>query len=302
MTSTERTAWLEERRRGMGATDVANLVRTTIDEEPFATPLQIWRSKIEPVSEQKDEPRTVMLMGLATEDLNAQLYAKRMDVEVTRPAPISRHDIHSWACASLDRLAAVRPLELKYTPFFSDAWGDELTDEIPHGYIVQTQWQMACIAVNDFADVSGLSGTGEHRIYRVGFDARFVQMLLDIAGDFWHKFVLTATPPPDDWMHPATTEIAEACERVTANKSLVLGDDAVKLATEYTALKQIRDETEAEIELRKSKLLGMMGDAQKAFAGTFKLSRALIEGKNITPEPYYRKPSIRFTLSNPKGK
>jgi hypothetical protein len=51
-----------------------------------------------------------------------------------------------------------------------------------------------------------------------------------------------------------------------------------------------------------NRALQLMGDAEKATAGGFKLSRCLIEGKYIEPKPYTTKPYVRFSLTESKGK
>jgi putative phage-type endonuclease len=290
MTATERTAWLMERRTGLGATDLASLCGVG-----FRTPLQVYESKVDPTAD--DElVHPLLRIGLATEQLNAELYAARTGTEVLRPEhAISRHSIHPWAMASLDRLAmadgVATPLELKYTPFFGERWGEEFTEQIPDAYLVQVQWQMYVTDAHS-ADVSVLSGTGDHRIYRVPRSDGLAGLLLDVARRFWHDCVLAQVPPTNDWCQQfagAVTERLEVLDRVVEP---VLGPEAEVLADEYQRAKGVAKEAEAIADRAKERLTELMGSVSRATAGRFQLSRTLVEGgKEVR---YLTKPYVRF--------
>lgn len=293
----DRQAWLEQRRGGLGATDIASLAGVG-----FRTPTQVYESKVNPLAEADAHP--LMLIGLATEELNADLYARRMDTRVVhRLVEIDRHPLHLWAAATLDRVKQVdgSPVELKYTPFFGDRWGDEFTDEIPDGYLVQTQWQMFVVGA-DQADVSVLSGTGDHRVYRVLRNDPLIGLLLELGRRFWSDHVLARVPPPADWCALYAGKIEDAIPTVRDEELSLgeIGDPAHLAASEYLSAKRVAKEAEEIADAARAKVETLMGEAAKATAGPLLLSRTLVEGgKEIS---YVSKPYVRLTIREPKPK
>lgn len=294
MNSLTRKNWLESRRQGLGATDIASLAGVG-----FMGPLDVYKSKVEPVP---DEPEIHPLLeiGLATEDLNAALYSRRLDVKLIKPT-LSRHPQYEWAAASLDRQTADagRPVETKYTPFYSEVWGEQFTDQVPSGYIVQTQWQMECVAAVS-ADISALSGTGEHRIYRMDRNPDLIHLLIAIGQEFWGTFIARKVAPPSDWMSKESEKVTDICEQIVADKSLVLDEAAVKLAANYKELKAIEKGAKEQADHVKGQLVGMMGDAEKAIAGEYLLRRTVIAATEVKASR--REAYIRFDIGTTKKK
>lgn len=306
MTSLDRKAWLAERKTGLGATDIASLCGVG-----FGTPQTVWADKTTP-EVPDDEPHPLLAIGLATERLNVGLYCRRMGLtygeDVAKPLPILRHPNQSFAFASLDfETSAGIPVETKYTIFFTDArWGEELTDQVPFGYITQGQWQLGC-ANRDYQDVSVLSGSGEHRIYRVCRDVKLVGLLLDIGGEFWDRFVTTGTPPPNDWMHPAREELTARLIAIEKERHVVLTGEAEEIAANFVRLKEIAKDADDEAERMKSALNLAMDQhgvprPGKAIAGDVRLSRWIVEEAYVEPKPYLRKAYEQFRATKIKPK
>ncbi len=305
MNTEQRLAWLAERKKGLGGTDIASLCGVG-----YRTPLEIWQDKTTP-EVIEDNVHPLLLIGQATEDLNAMLYCQRMSMdrsEVIKPAAMTWHKSNPIAFASLDfQRVDSRPLETKYTIFFGqERWGEEMTDQIPFGYIPQGQWEMACSG-SDVVDFSVLSGSGDHRVYQLGQDAKLIGLLFEIGGEFWDRFVKTATPPPSDWMHPAAEELTSRLIAIEKERAVVLDDDAAKLAADFVRLKEIAKEADEEADAIKSKLeiaMDLHGVPRpgKAIAGDVRLSRWIVEEAYIEPKPYLRKAYGQFRATKIKPK
>jgi putative phage-type endonuclease len=301
---TDRTAWLAERKKGLGATDISSLIGTG-----FGTPLSVYLDKTDPAVTDSDNVHPLLRMGLATEEINAREYCRKLDLvygrDVAKPTEaVTRHGQHAFAFASLDfQRADGRPVETKYTVYFAgERWGEEMTDAVPYGYLPQTQWQMACSG-SDVADISALSGNGSHRVYRIARDETLIQMLLDIGGEFWHDFVLRGSMPPEAWMHPAASELTERLIRIEKEHQTVIDDpDIVACAEQFVKLREIAKEAEEASDEIRSRLEAAMGESGKAIAGGVRLSKWLIEEKLIEPKPYIRKPSVGFRATKIKPK
>ncbi len=116
-----------------------------------------------------------------------------------------RHPEHSWALASPDRVVAPaglgRPardtweqlLEIK-TVFFSGSDFGEGIDEIPDRHLVQVQWQLEVVGLEEATLVALVNG--DYREYPVHRDREMGALLLAEVGRFWHENVLARVPPP----------------------------------------------------------------------------------------------------------
>jgi putative phage-type endonuclease len=287
----ERKAWLTERQQGLGATDISSLAGVG-----FRTPQEVYESKFGDVDGGDVHP--LLQMGLALEDLNADLYHRATGLGVSRRIGIDRHPELTWACSTLDRVNESEwPVELKYTPFFSHEWGEQYTECVPLGYIVQVQWQMFIQGAGT-ADISALSGTGEHRVYRIPRDEAIITSLTAIGGEFWNRFVLSRESPPVSWRSEAVDDVRLQAERIALGKSLVLADEAAELIEEREKLLAIGKEAEQRADEIKLQILSQMGDASSAVAGGYRITRKLVEGgKEIS---YTSKPYVRTTFTKVK--
>lgn len=233
MTSSERQAWLEERRTGIGATDIVALVGLGYKDNDA---LKVYRTKVEPVD---DGPRPLLLsIGLATEPLNAAEYERRSGSKLIKSSGVARHPDHDFCFASRDYLEdpSGRAVELKYVRFFDESWGDQETDQVPTAHIIQGQWQMHCSGTSPLT-LSAIDGGGQHRIYRIEKSDRIISLLMNVAESFWRGHVLPRREPPADWGRTLAEEVESLVEEVHPDTSIELDVDALALVDEYEAAK-----------------------------------------------------------------
>jgi putative phage-type endonuclease len=273
----DRLVWLRERQKGVGSSDAPNLVGVG-----FGDAASVYRSKVEPPDDR--EPRAgVLARGIALEETVARLYAETMGVVVGHPAPIVFHPDRPWQFASLDRVRDDgRPVELKTTAGFGEAWGAAGTDQIPDGYRVQAQHQMGVIGA-DSIDLAALDVIAwELRVYRVPFDPDLFAWLTAVEETFWRGHVLPRVPPGPEWDEQLR---ADALALVEKGKRVELGAGAVELIERRKELAAIRDEADAECKRLGRLLEAQMGDAEIATAGGW-----IVPGGEVsyTRDPYTR--------------
>lgn len=298
MTKTERLTWLESRRGGLGATDIASIVGAG-----FSDPITIWKEKVNPVEAVEKPVHNLLLMGLATEEINAANYAEKMGAELIKPGMVwAGPDAGFPLFANLDYACwnEGRPIDTKYTPFFDgDKWGEQLTADMPTGYHVQLNCQMHCFGPRETADISALAGTGEHRVYRTRYDAELMRMLLEVGAEFWINFVLPRKEPPADWKPGASAAIVAYVNAVKPDTCLHLSNEVVALAEEYKKLKGIEKEAQERAEQLYHSVMFAMGDHERATGnGGWKFKRSFVAGG---PVSFIRKDSTRLTITAPKG-
>jgi len=185
----------EERRRGIGGTDVAAILGL----HPWKTAHDVWLDKMGLADPLVSEPA---YWGTVLEPILGREYALRRNVEVYRPEPrLFVHTQHPWMIGHPDYLVSgeATGLDCKTTGVRqAHRWGPEGTDEIPEEALLQAQWYLLIAGDRaDRWDIAALIGQ-EFRTYTVRPQAKLQGMMIDLAGDFWMQYVQTQTPPPVD--------------------------------------------------------------------------------------------------------
>ena len=189
-------AWLEQRRKGLGGSDIAAICGLS----PFAGAIDIWLQKM---GMAPPKPETAaMHWGHNLEDVIAQEYARATGNEVLPGV----HLQNGCRVGNTDRMVpgAKRILEVKTaSPYMAGEWGEPWTDEIPEHYLTQVQWYLGMLDPAEYegADVPVLIGGNDFRIYRVDRDDDLIAQLIDIGESWWREFIEgNKAPEPDGSM------------------------------------------------------------------------------------------------------
>lgn len=211
----------------------------------------------------RQEVTPEMDVGLVLEPYVAELYERRTGLAVHEPVtPIFRHPTLAWMFASPDRFNAEgRLVELK-TARTAEGWGEEGTDQVPPGYLLQVQQQMHCCPVGEqhSADVAVLIAGVEFRVYTVPYRPDVMEWVTCFAGDLWDRIRVRKAPEPD-WTHPDTPKLLDLLHRPAEGKAVDLAEDLARLANDYQlhagmvrSAEKLRDEC-------KARIIAAMGDA-----------------------------------------
>lgn len=190
-----RAQWLEARRAGIGGSDAA----AVLGLDPWRSPLDIWRSKVEPAPPTEDEI-FLFKLGHLLEPVIAGLYTAQTERECFSPVPeIVQHLEFPEIVGSPDRLAPQdgRVIELKSEHQFADKFGDPGSDQVPDHYIVQAAHYMA-VANLDRCDVAVLHGGYKFAIYQLRRDLDLERSMIEQLRDWWHAYVVKKVEPPLD--------------------------------------------------------------------------------------------------------
>lgn len=286
--SARRQTWLKRRQKGIGGTDIASIAGVG-----YQTALDVYEEKVAPEPIDR-APSPLMLMGLRTERINTAFYKERTGHVLQSPG--MKHSFnHEWMYATFDRvalhaetLAPWRSVELKYTPFFNDSWGEDGSDEVPDSHLIQATWQAYILRednaeVSDTHAISALSGSGDHRIFLVPFDPRLAAMLLELGAAFW-KFVVARTPPLD-WTHPLQSEISQRLTEIRPETAIELDVDDMALVAGYQNAKEDEKAARENANQFKAELLQALGTNETGILpdGT-RIRQKVIQRKAYTVE------------------
>lgn len=230
MNSPDRAAWLNERRGGIGGSDVAAILGLS----KWTTPLEVYLDKRGEGIEQPDN--TAMRWGRYLEPAVRQAYADETGREVRVPATMLRHATHNFMVANIDGFTEDGRLFEAKTARSADGWGEPGSDQIPQPYLLQVQHYME---VTGFAvaDVAVLIGGSDFRLYEVFADSALQDMLIDAEAEFWQR-VQRGDPP-----EPVTAADAVARWGRESRADLVLADADVQLAVQ--AMRKARESIKA---------------------------------------------------------
>lgn len=232
----DRAAWLEQRRAGIGGSDIAAILGLS----PWGNSLSVWLDK-KGLSEPKPETPE-MKMGHRLEPVIADMYS-----EVTGNALITAgltvHPNYSFILGTPDRLIANDGnvgLEIKTANPFraSKEWGEPGTDEIPQNYLLQCIWYQA-ITNRDAWDVAVLIGGSDFRIYKIHRDRELETALIERAVDWWTTYIIGNEEPPVDGSDGAADYIKRRFPRNVEPLKIATADVNDILATLASARKEL---------------------------------------------------------------
>lgn len=255
MTKEARRAWLEERRKGLGGSDIAALLGLT----RYRSPLDVYVDKVG-LTEIDDVETDAQMMGHLLEPVIAGIYAEREGVELYEPdvSPVVHPD-YPWLRGTPDRLVRGQRLglEIKTAGHRQERyWGTPGTDQVPPYYAAQAWWYMALFGYDRW-DVAVLFAGQRFATYHLTRDRDVERNMLELAEWFWTKHVEPRIPPePMERDGPAL-----ALVHPTDDGRLETGTDSVVLtAAELSRVKAEQAELDEVRLALESKLKARIGD------------------------------------------
>lgn len=257
MSAEERKLWLEERRKGIGSSDIAAICGLS----PWGSPLEVYLDKVGLLPEREEEHLT---WGLRLEDVIAAAFEEAVGYVAIPPSTtLFRHPHYPHCQASPDRLLFPRSgdkaiLELKNVSDDRE-WGEVGTDQVPDWYNLQAQWQMFVLGL--LVCFFGVLIRGrQFRWYRVEGNQEIQEQLLRISQEFWLR-VLTRNPPEPDWQHPDTPRLVGLLRKPDPVVTIQGGAEFSGWADEYDRLGFEIRELKAEQARVKARMVFEMGGA-----------------------------------------
>lgn len=251
---------IEQRRTGIGGSEIAALV----GEDAFSSPFDVWLAKtqgwVKP-SNPDMERGTFLEAGIA------DWYASRTG-SVLVESGTQRHATIGIAFCTPDRFERVSPgvvrlLSIK-APRRGDAWGKAGTDDVPPGYLLQLQWEhTACssqgVHLTDDMRLAALVD-GDLRVYEIKADLELQAWLLEYAQQWWTRHVVGGVQPPLDGSSEANRWLRSRFPRDTAPiRQATMAEDLGML--ELRAVEADLARLEGEAETLKLALMQAIGDA-----------------------------------------
>lgn len=191
----DRDAWLEQRRKGVGGSDVAAIMGLS----PYRGAYEVWAEKMGLVEAPDISDKPAVTWGNVLEPVVGRHYAENHpDRDVRRLNAVCRSIARPWAQASLDY--EVRDpglgwgvLEIKTAGLRSAGHWE---DGVPLFYQTQVAHYLS-VTGRPFADVAVLIGGQDYREYRIMRDEGDIAAVDGAVDAFWER-VRTGEEPPAD--------------------------------------------------------------------------------------------------------
>jgi len=209
-----RAEWLEWRRHGIGASDVAGILGLS----PWESPWSIWARKVGLTGE--GDQSEAMEFGARAEKMLAGYYEDHTGMWIHGEQTRCHHVTETWMRASVDGFTGeahsgsdsleemLGPVEFKCTGEPPSAWEGHL----PTHYACQATWTAIVTAYPTvyFGVLHLAFGRPQFRTYEYSPTGDDIEIVTAKVRAFWFDHVLTGVPPAVDDSDATTRALGEA--------------------------------------------------------------------------------------------
>ena len=230
MDQAEREAWLAERRKGLGGTDIAAIMMAGAEESEklgsFENSLfKLWSEKTGLYSTD-DIDNAILLRGRVMEKYVCEFYELHLGEGCKLwEEGLTWHPTRPRIFGTPDRLVekdGVRFGMDAKTRRYRHGWGESHTTDVPLDVEIQMRVYMEIFDA-PFWDIATLFSLDDFRVYRIERDKQLGEAILDVAGAWWNKHVEGQLPPDVD--------ATDACKAVLTAMNPRVKDEPPRVAT-----------------------------------------------------------------------
>lgn len=253
--------WLEDRRSGVGGSDVLSLLGFS----KYRSPWEVWREKTGQSPIDTESPSAAASLGTALEPWLIEQASTVLEIPVYRTATRTYgHSEYPWRRCSPDGVTADgRLVEAKTAGLASGfgtppGWAD---DGIPLGYEFQVRWGLHVMGAPAAEIIALVAGLGLIR-RTVQRDMKIEAAMVRQVSAWWHKHVVEGVEP--DLTGADAAVIAELYPTADAKKEVRLDEtDALEHWELYLASQEREKAAKTEKERAGAQLKALLGDATK---------------------------------------
>lgn len=278
-----RDAWLEERRSGIGSSEVAIILG--LAPPSWGGPHKVWLDKRGALA--PSEPAACMRYGLHAEGAILSYVAETHGLDLMRQGHVvHRHPGEPWALASPDALLmrdgyAVGVCEAKNYGN-GDGWGrdgEDADDEtVPAHVLAQVMHQMWVTDLREESYVAASLFGRAPRLYPVRWDPRYETHVVPTLKAWWQRHIVGGEPPPIDGTD-ACAEVLRQAFPGSPGSERVERPDLEDLAARVAQAKADAKAAEVAAKLAENELRAAMGNDDRIRAGAVTATRVRNAGR-----------------------
>ena len=183
----DRTAWLAERRRGIGGSDAA----AALGLSKWTTPLELYADKLGEAEAKAESD--AMRFGTLLEPIVREEASRRTGMTIHQDDAPRVSTEFPWMRVNLDGWFNPAVLFEAKTARSDAGWGEPGTDDIPADYILQNQHAMVVTGAR-LVRIAVLIAGSDFRMYEQQHNPSLAELIIEGERAFW-QCVQTRTPP-----------------------------------------------------------------------------------------------------------
>lgn len=262
--------WLDQRRKGIGGSDVAAIMGLS----PWRTPADVWfektgRAEPQDLSDRPHVQRGVELEGFVGEKFRDAHKGFR----VRRVNAVCQSIGRPWAQASLD-----------YEVMQDDRWGvleiktsrndADWKDGIPAYYLTQVMHYLS-VTGREFAWVAVQFDSDwlwEYREYRIERDEEDIAAINAAVDTFWHEFVEADVMPVLVGTSSEAQGLTQMYAKPTPDSITDTDADTLQLVSDYQDASERERKAKADKQAASTLLMAKIGEHRQMFTDTAKVT------------------------------
>jgi len=252
--ATDRDAWLEARKGGIGASEAA----AACGVSPWSSPAELWARKTGLLPDVEDND--AMRMGRKLEPVVLDEYRERTGYALRYPFPLCLSTRHPFMFATPDAEteSGDRLVEAKVTTFRRvHEFGDEGTDDVPPDYLLQCQHQMA-VTGHDRVDLAVLVDGRTLRVFHVERHQQLIDRMVAFEAALW-RHVEGNTEPALDFTAPGVRDVLAALYPDSTGVIVPVADTVTALWERKDKAAQDEKDAKARKDAATAELLAIIG-------------------------------------------
>lgn len=270
-----REAWLEERRKSLGGSDMGAVLGLNKYRSPYA----VWAEKTGRLSEEPENE--AMRQGHDFESYVASRFEEASGRRVRKLNYILRNDDCPHLHANIDRQVMGESAGLECKTASALNMKLYAGGEFPESYYAQcvsylavtgwARWYLAVLVLNKGFFVWLVTTVPNDCVPdwcegKVFVSPDELAALTRCAGDFWHDYVETDSPPPLDGAE-GTTGALEAIYEGGGGEVELFGRE--KLIEQYQYLAERKKAIDKDMDTIKQQLMADLGDNERGYCGRY---------------------------------
>lgn len=249
--------WLENRKQGIGGSDVAAIVGLS----RFKSAFSVYLDKIGELPPLEDNPK--MKAGRVLEPVIADWFTEETGIKCQEQKWIFQHPEHPFMLANIDRWIPGENagLEIKNTgEYCRNDWFEGNTEVIPTEYQLQANHYMAVTNADKWY-VAVLIGGWDFQWRIIERDEQLIKNLITIEKNFWENHVQAKVPPQ---VGSQDTDMMNFMYPSSVPTSLNISEIHYDLIKRLLDSKKALDVAEESYEDAKNKVKQLMGENELA--------------------------------------
>jgi len=250
MNQQERDAWLKERKKGLGGTDIACIMMAGAElSEKIGSfegsQFKLWSEKTG-LYDTDDYDDAILMRGRVMEKYVCEFYELHLGEGCTLwEEGLTWHPSRPRIFGTPDRLVEQNGVRFGMdakTRRYRRGWGESGTTDVPLDVEIQMRVYMEIFDAQ-YWDIATLFSLDDFRVYRIERDKDLGKSILDVAESWWEKHVDGEVPPDVD--------ATDACMKVLGSLNARVKSEELRVAT--TAEKDLHEKIiSARMELKEA--------------------------------------------------